>query len=178
MPHRFAWIYDRRDPLGSSHVGDQLFVRFSPTMTRRDAWGLVEMVVVLLVMAIAAAIAAPKFSRVLDRTRVDSAASRLAGDIRQASRVARVQSVDTSIEFFPNSAMYRGQTTDPANPSTVVLTSDCPGLVMTVSANLSTATITFDADGYADTSGYVDLVCRGNRRRVYWTPAAHMAAWQ
>src|SRR5262245_51703406 len=72
----------------------------SPTRLQpRSAFTFVELVVVLLIMSILAAVAAPKFIRSLDYSRLESAARRLKIDLEQVRRAAQLKSRTETITF-------------------------------------------------------------------------------
>jgi prepilin-type N-terminal cleavage/methylation domain-containing protein len=62
---------------------------------------LVELVVVLCIMGVVAAIAAPRYGAAIARQRVDGTANRIASDIAYARSLARMASSSVSIVFDP-----------------------------------------------------------------------------
>src|SRR5262245_19009303 len=67
---------------------------------------LMELVVVLCIMGVVAAIAASRYGAAIARQRVDGTANRIASDIRYARALARMTSSSVSIVFDPNHDRY------------------------------------------------------------------------
>lgn len=123
------------------------------------AYTLVEITVVVMVMGILAAAAAPKYVNAQLRFRCQSAARRIAADINYARNCARSSAANQSIRFFPLTESYS---------STTLPSLDRPGTLLQVSlggsaypANISTAsfggsdTIAFDIFGKPSATGTV-----------------------
>jgi len=67
--------------------------------TRRRAFTLVELVTVVLVMGIIAAVAAPRYATALASYRVQAAAKRVAADLRLARDYAQKVSLPQTVDF-------------------------------------------------------------------------------
>ncbi|MDX1961569.1 MAG: GspH/FimT family protein [Pirellulales bacterium] len=67
--------------------------------SRRSAWSLVELAVVLFIMGVLAAVTAPRYTATLARYRVEHAARRVAADLEQARTRARLQNLSLTIAF-------------------------------------------------------------------------------
>src|SRR6185436_19007970 len=67
---------------------------------------LVELVVVLCIMGVVAAIAAPRYGAAIARQRVDGAANRIASDLAYARSVARMTSSSVNVVFDPPHDRY------------------------------------------------------------------------
>ena len=72
---------------------------------------LAELVIVVLILGILAAVAGPKYADVVSRVRVNSAARRVAADLNMARRMAMTQGVSQRVhfslfEFPPNDDKY------------------------------------------------------------------------
>lgn len=65
------------------------------------AFTLVELVVVLCIMGVVAAIAAPRYGAAIARQRVDGAANRIASDLGYARSLARMTSSSVTVVFDP-----------------------------------------------------------------------------
>ena len=74
-------------------------LRASVPSCLRPAYTLVEVAVMLAVVAVVAAIALPKYGNSVRRYRLDSAASRISGDINQLRAAARSTSKTQSMSF-------------------------------------------------------------------------------
>lgn len=85
--------------------------------TRRGGFSLVEMVMVLTIISIAAAIAVPRFARAINRRNADSAARRLVQDLALARQHARVTSNDIKITFRDLPGYEMDNVPDPNNPN-------------------------------------------------------------
>lgn len=70
-----------------------------PCRPKRAAFSLVELTIVLLIMGIVAAVAAPRLTNSLMYFRADAAAKRIAADIARAQRQAMTSSMSQSVQF-------------------------------------------------------------------------------
>lgn len=82
-----------------------------PAVQRRRAFvragfSLAELVVVVAVMAITAAVVMPRWGGAVARRRVDAAASRIAADFRLARAHAKAASTETFVEFSDAKQWY------------------------------------------------------------------------
>ncbi|HRX84935.1 MAG TPA: prepilin-type N-terminal cleavage/methylation domain-containing protein [Phycisphaerae bacterium] len=84
---------------------------------RRDAFSLVELVAVLVILALVSALAAPRIAGALARQRADSAARRVVADISLAQRTARATSAARSVAFdLTNECYTLADIDDPDRP--------------------------------------------------------------
>ena len=84
----------------------------------RTAFTLMELVIVVLIMGIMAAVAAPSFSDSLCRFRVEAAARRIAADLNLARQTATTTETDQWVLFYPASNYYKlYNDPDPDHPS-------------------------------------------------------------
>lgn len=74
--------------------------------TRRPAFTLIELLIVVVVTAVLAAIAVPRFGNSLAIHRVDTAAQRIAADLTLAQRRARMTSASQRVVFNPADDTY------------------------------------------------------------------------
>jgi prepilin-type N-terminal cleavage/methylation domain-containing protein len=119
------------------------------------AFSLIELVIVMLIMSIFAAVAAPKFHNSLLFHRVESAARRLKADIDMARQRARLTSASQTVTFANSSYTVSGaQGLDrPSNTYTVSLLASPYSLDSGV-ANFGSGSQTLVFDGYGTpTSG-------------------------
>jgi type II secretory pathway pseudopilin PulG len=139
-----------------------------PRITR-VAFTVIELVVVLLIMGIVAAAAAPTFYRSLLHHQLESAARRVKIDLEQLQHTARVKSRGQSVTF--DGAAY--------TLSTDVVDLDHPGAVYSVDLAASPyelesvsidfgggATIAFDGYGAAQQDAAIVLGLGGQTRTV------------
>ncbi|MEM9346543.1 MAG: GspH/FimT family protein [Planctomycetota bacterium] len=67
---------------------------------------LIELVLVMIIVAVIAAIAAPRFAQANARQQIDAAARRIANDLEKAQRQARASSNTAAIKFTTNQDNY------------------------------------------------------------------------
>ena len=132
---------------------------------------LLELVIVLLVLAILTAAAAPKFFDSLARYRAEAAAKRIAHDLRLARRQAQSTSASQSVVFnSPGAHKYElPGMDDPNRPgkSYEVPVFDEPYLATIVTANFGgDSTIVFDGYGQPDSGGSVTVQAGAHQKTV------------
>jgi type II secretory pathway pseudopilin PulG len=129
---------------------------------------MIEMVIVILVMGILTAVAAPTFFDSLLFHRVESAARRVKADLELARTQARLTSASQSITFA-NSAYTLSNTKSLDKPNAIysVDLKKEPYLLDSATANFTNATVvTFDGYGTPTSGGTVVLVAKSHRCTV------------
>jgi prepilin-type N-terminal cleavage/methylation domain-containing protein len=125
----------------------------------RKAFTLVELVIVVLIVGIMAAVGVPRFIDSISYHRAEAAAKRIRLDIELARRSARLASADRSIEFDTDAHSYTlGGTADLDHRGAdySVRLGEAPYQAAIASADFGgDAVLTFDGYGAADTSGTV-----------------------
>ena len=147
---------------------------FQRNITRRaSATGvtLVEMVIVLMVLGILTAAAAPKFFDSLARYRAEAAANRIAYDLRLARRHAEATSASQSVVFnSPAAHQYEMPGMDDpqrGGQTYAVNLAGEPFLAIIVSASFNgDATIIFDGYGMPDSGGSVTVQVGTHQKTV------------
>jgi len=133
------------------------------------AFTLIELVVVLLILAILAGIAAPRYADALARFRVEAAAKRIAVDLRYTRQQAIQRAASGAIEFYPLTDSYSMDVTHPSRGRVgydVNLANE-GFAVDIVSADFASAeSMGFDHRGDASASGSVVLSSGGYTRTV------------
>jgi type II secretory pathway pseudopilin PulG len=125
---------------------------------------MIEMVIVILVMGILTAVAAPTFFDSLLFHRVESAARRVKADLELARTQARLTSASQSITFA-NSAYTLSNTKSLDKPNAIysVDLKKEPYLLDSATANFTNATVvTFDGYGTPTSGGTVVLVAKSH----------------
>ncbi len=131
----------------------------------RSAFTLVELVVVLLVTGIFAALTAPAFVDSLMFHRVESAARRVKSDLELARSAARLKSVSRTVTFTGASYLIANVASldNPAGTYSVDLSAS-PYFIDTVDVNFNNTTaITFDGYGVPSASGTIVLAAKSHQ---------------
>jgi prepilin-type N-terminal cleavage/methylation domain-containing protein len=129
--------------------------------SRRRGFTLAEVVCVLAIMTIIAAIALPRYARTLSRYRADSAAARIVADLALAQRLARFSSGSQKVTFDTVADTYAmPNLPDPDHPAEQyqVHLGNEPYNADVVAADLGgDAEIRFDGFGQPDSGGSIVL---------------------
>lgn len=128
-----------------------------------------ELIVVLLVISIVAAAATPKFYASLQHHEIETAARRLALDLKQARHAARMKSQTQSLTFTgATTYTLSGGVTSlkSASQAYSVDLSAAPYSIESVAVNLGgPTTISFDGYGTASVGGSI-VLAHGNQTRT------------
>jgi prepilin-type N-terminal cleavage/methylation domain-containing protein len=136
------------------------------------AFSMIEMVVVLFIMGIMAAVALPRFSGTLENQRVDGAARRIASDLEQAARAAAASSSSSSIEYYvgaKNNYYLMTGRPDPDHPSqtyAVRLNRLYDGVVLEKVDFAGKSQITFNGFGVPASGGDIIVRSGTTQRRI------------
>jgi prepilin-type N-terminal cleavage/methylation domain-containing protein len=140
-----------------------------------EGFTLIELVMVLMVAAILAAVAAPKYQYALASYRADAAAGRVAADLRMVAAYARKVSIAQSVQFNVGADSYSAplfpDMNDGVAPYAVALgSSELEADVVSASFGGS-ATVQFDIHGRPTAAGTV-VVASGSQQRFVQVDAA------
>ena len=143
--------------------------------SRRQAFTIIEVVVVVLVLGILAAVAAPRYSSAVEGASVSTAAERIATDLTLARRHALATSAPVTVTFDVAAGSYIVPAMPDLNHSAAAYTvdlTDPPYQCRVGSASFAgAASVTFDRFGQASAGGTVTVV-RGSRSRTVTLDAA------
>ncbi len=132
---------------------------------RRRAFTIVELVVVVMIMSIMAAVTAPAFFESLLHHRVESAARRLKADLDLARHTARLTSTTQTVTFTGATYTCSAGVKNLDHPGAVYAVNflDAPYELDTVTANFAgTNSISFDGFGKPTKAGTVALILQGH----------------
>ena len=156
------------------HAGP-LSVGPASRVSARRAFSLIELLLVLAIMAIAAAIAAPRYAEAVMRYRVDMAARRIIADLEATRIEARVTSKSYTVEFDADNNTYRiFDGTDPdaaAEVRTIDLTKPPYETALQSASFNADSVVVFDGFGQPDSGGSL-MLCVGDECRKIAVDAA------
>ena len=140
------------------------------SVVRSRAFSLVELVMVIGIISVIAAIAIPAYARSLQRYAIDAAAQRIVSDLAFAQNLANSTSSTQAVSFAPASATYQvAGMPDPdhlLSAYTVNLAATYSGVALQ-SANFAGLTqISFDGYGVPKQGGTVVLVLGDLQRTI------------
>ncbi len=136
---------------------------------RRCAFSMLELTVVLFVIGVLAAMAAPRYANFVAERHVEAAANRIAIDLAFAQRLARFSSTAQRINFNPAANTYvLVGVQDPDHPARAyaVRLADEPYEATLVSAELGgDDRVVFDGYGMPDSDGTI-VIRAGTRQKT------------
>jgi len=136
------------------------------------SFSLVELVMVIVIMGIIAAIAVPRFAESIARQRLEMAAQRIVGDLDHAQQHARVSSTTVKVTFTKSEHMYelRGvPSPDHHGKDYTVLLAEPPYEVELVSVDFDGKNeVAIDGYGVAEAGGSVTIAAGGQKALVTW----------
>lgn len=166
------------------HIEAEQRPGFPKRRRRRDLSGftLIELVLVVLITAVFAAIVVPRYTQSLSRYRAESAARRVVADLELARTTARNRSASQAVRFFLTSSEYelKGMA-DPIDPTAtyrVALTDEPYRTVLTTFSLGGSDTITFNGFGQPDRGGTLTLRSGDAVRTVTIDAQTGRATWQ
>ena len=139
------------------------------SMAYRPAFTLVELVMVVMIVAILTAVAAPKYRAALANYRADAAAGRIAADLRMVAAYARKVSIAQSVQFDAGADSYAAPLFPDMNrqsTSYAVALRSSEYVADVVAASFGgSATVTFNIHGRPTAPGTV-VVASGTQQRT------------
>ncbi|HUG89657.1 MAG TPA: GspH/FimT family pseudopilin [Planctomycetaceae bacterium] len=137
----------------------------------RAALTLIDLIVTMLVIGVMGAVAAPRFSAMMNHYRVSAAAGRLQADLEYARRQAQTQGRPQSVVFDGSANRYElPDSPHPDRPGTkyvVELSSAAAGVALKSAAFESGASaVTYDLYGRPDAAGAVVLAAGVEQRTI------------
>ena len=138
------------------------------------AFSLIELVIVLAIIGLLAAMAVPRFANAAMHSRVDAAAKRIAADLELTRKYAIHSSTIQTVTFSGNSYEISGmRDLDHATSSYKVNLSAEPYRARILSADFAgDSEVSFDIYGNADSGGTVVVYVAGWRHTVTFNPAS------
>ena len=134
--------------------------------SRRRGFSIVELVLVITILAVVAAIAAPRYAVALDGYRAEHAARRIVADISATQAAARATATTQAVVFNPATNSYSLPTVVAGNASTRITLGDAPFYAVLESASFNgNATLTFNGYAMPRSAGTV-VVRSGQTRRT------------
>jgi prepilin-type N-terminal cleavage/methylation domain-containing protein len=138
------------------------------------AFSLVELVLVVAIMGILAAIAVPRFAAASAARRLEVAALRLTADLRHAQQHALASSAQVEVTFDPTTESYTVAAPSPVGSATTytVNLSESPSHVYIESVTLASNRAVFSGHGLPTGAGAISLRAGRLRQIVTLTVAS------
>jgi type IV fimbrial biogenesis protein FimT len=144
-------------------------MRSCPAVQRRNAFSLIELMLVIAIMGVIAAMAAPRYGDALNRYRADAAARRISADLVMAQARARDLATSRTIVFSRVSGSYtiagERDFTNSASNYTVDLTAKPYGVSIGTVNFGGNPSISFDGFGAPSGAGSI-LISAGGVSRI------------
>jgi prepilin-type N-terminal cleavage/methylation domain-containing protein len=147
-----------------------IFKNESQNHASRDAYTLIELVIVLFIMGLACAIAFPKYSSTLSKHRVTRAADRVVADLRLAKSYALMRSTSVYVDLSTSNHTLGIRDIDDFDASgrrhSVQLSGD-PYFTSIANFNLGgQASVQFSGHGESMTIGTITLQCGAHTKVI------------
>jgi len=133
------------------------------------AFSLIELVMVMAIISVLAAIAVPRYAGALSRYRADAAAQRLVADLGYARERARTTSTSVVVSFQDSEKRVQLVGVPSLDNPEVEWTTDLsarPYRTDTMADNFSGHKVTFDGYGTPDATGKIVIIVGGESRTV------------
>ncbi|QDU37529.1 hypothetical protein Mal4_18430 [Maioricimonas rarisocia] len=144
-----------------------------PPSQPRSGFSMVEIALVVLIIAMIAAVASPRYLESRNHFHAEAAAARVAADLYHARQNAKTKGTTQSVDFTPASHTYTltgmNDIDHPTQPFTVDLTTlSSPATIVSVSfgSGGTGTTIVFDMYGRPDYGGNVVIASGGQQRTI------------
>ncbi|MEZ6190759.1 MAG: GspH/FimT family pseudopilin [Phycisphaerales bacterium] len=147
----------------------------------RRGFSLIELVLVMTIISILAAIAVPRYANALARYRADAAARRVVADLDYARHVASARSTSVTVDFKvgPDCILIQGVSDMETPGATWALELDDPPYrADLVSASFTGAKVIFDGYGVPDSGGTLVMRVGSEVRTVVLNAETGKAAIQ
>jgi len=149
---------------------------------KKSGFSLLELVLVIGIITVAAGMAAPRFANATMRYRVEMTARRIAADLSLAQSWAKTSSKSQTVAFDLAGAKYRMtgiRTLDNRSSNYEVNLRGDPHLVTLVSASFGgDPNVIFDAYGAPDSGGTVVIQANGTQKTITLAPYTGKAVIQ